>query len=132
LIRRTFCCGPASISAGAKSTSAGACFVGSGSGGSGEGNRAGGAGFEVASSDARIREIGGRTVRFVLVSPSCVFFVGRFRSINETVSGCGVACPETSGFSDWLLSCFAEALGSAEAAVPFPGSLVFAATSAGF
>ena len=60
---------PGFTSAGVKVTSAGGCSAGSGGGGSGEGTCAGG-GLEVASSDARIREIGGRTVRFVFVSPS--------------------------------------------------------------
>ena len=52
--------------------------------------------------------------------------------MSETVSGCGVACRETSGFSGWLLSCFAGAVGSAGAAGPFFGTLAFGATWAGF
>jgi hypothetical protein len=76
--------------------------------------------------------MGGRMVRFVFTSPSGDFFAGRFRSISETVSGCGVASREPSGFSGSLLSCFAGAVGSAGAAGPFFGTLAFGATSAGF
>jgi hypothetical protein len=49
----------------------------------------GSAGFEGVggvSSDARIREIGGKTARFGFTSPSAIFLVGFFRSISETLS----------------------------------------------
>src|SRR2546423_7035555 len=48
----------------------------------------GGRGFG-ASREARIREIGGRTVLFVLISPPSGFFCGAFLSISETVSTLG-------------------------------------------
>jgi hypothetical protein len=38
------------------------------------------------SSDALIREIGGKTVRFGFTSPSSIFLVGFFRSMSETLS----------------------------------------------
>ena len=47
------------------------------------------AGFDgatVASSDARIREIGGKTSRLGFTSPSSVFFRGFFLSMSETLS----------------------------------------------
>jgi len=43
-------------------------------------------GAAVASSEARIREIGGKTSRLVLGSASSVFLRDFFRSINETLS----------------------------------------------
>src|SRR3954469_3148259 len=73
----TFCASSVSgTAAGACSTS----VVGGGGGGA-----AAGFGTVGASSDARIREIGGRTVLFFLVSPSVGFF-GAGLSINETLS----------------------------------------------
>ena len=56
-------------------------------GGVGAGAIFGGAGG--ASRDARMREIGGRTVLFVLISPPSGFFCGAFLSISETVSTLG-------------------------------------------
>jgi len=38
------------------------------------------------SSEARIREIGGKTARFDLGSPSSAFLLGLFRSMRETLS----------------------------------------------
>jgi hypothetical protein len=38
------------------------------------------------SSDALIREIGGKTVRFGFTSPSSIFLVDFFRSMSETLS----------------------------------------------
>src|SRR5207237_2184945 len=38
------------------------------------------------SSEARMREIGGKTTRFGFTSPSSAFLVGFFRSISETLS----------------------------------------------
>src|SRR5436190_18358576 len=43
-------------------------------------------GAAVASSEARIREIGGKTSRLVFGSASSVFLRDFFRSINETLS----------------------------------------------
>ena len=43
-------------------------------------------GAAVASSEARIREMGGKTLRLVFGSASSVFFRDFFRSINETLS----------------------------------------------
>jgi hypothetical protein len=48
-----------------------------------------GASFEGAggvSSEARMREIGGKTARFGFASPSSAFLVGFFRSMSETLS----------------------------------------------
>src|SRR5882762_8517515 len=56
----------------------------SAAGGSTTGSGFGGA--AVASNDARIREIGGRTVLFFFNSPSPDFLRGFFSSINETLS----------------------------------------------
>ena len=55
--------------------------VGAGWGGSGFFGGAAG-----ASNEARIREIGGRTVVFFFISPSAAFFSGCFLSISETLS----------------------------------------------
>ena len=83
------------------SSSADGCMAASGvvfspatvSGTSGGGGSAvlfeGSAGFEGVggdSSDARIREIGGKTARFGFTSLSAIFLVGFFRSISETLS----------------------------------------------
>src|SRR5262249_56832993 len=105
LISSTFCCGAPSTSAAGEVTSAGVFSAGSAGGGGSGGSCAGAdrAVLDLVSSDARIREIGGKTARFVLISPSGDFFAGRFRSISETLSGCGVAWPGTSGFFALLL-----------------------------
>ena len=60
----------------------------------------GGAGFERVggvSSDARMREIGGKTARFGFASPSAVFLLGFFRSISETLSASRVEGRALSG-----------------------------------
>src|SRR5262249_9791152 len=74
----TFCEG-ASASAGANSTFAAST-------GSGIGSALFGGGAAGVSTDARIREIGGRTVVFFLISPSAACFCGCFLSISETLS----------------------------------------------
>ena len=75
---------PSSASAGGAASGAAGSTGGastSGSGGGGGGFGAGG-----ASIEARIREIGGRTVVFFLTSPSSAFLALGRLSINETLS----------------------------------------------
>src|SRR5690242_2395250 len=48
-----------------------------------------GDGATVPVRDSRMREIGGSTVVFFLISPSAAFFCGCFLSINETLSAAG-------------------------------------------
>jgi hypothetical protein len=74
----------ASASAGDVSTTAAPSVVGAGVTGGACGFFNGGAAG--VSKDARIREIGGSTVVFFLISPSVAFFCGCFLSISETVS----------------------------------------------
>jgi hypothetical protein len=60
----------------------------------------GGPGFGEAggvSSDALIREMGGKTVRFGFTSPSSIFLVGFFRSMSETLSASRVEGRPVSG-----------------------------------
>jgi hypothetical protein len=89
----TFCTAVSS-SAGAFAVVSGAVFasatVGSSiTGDSGDAAFAGRVGFGGVggvSSEARMREIGGKTVRFGFISPSSVFLLGFFRSMSETLS----------------------------------------------
>jgi hypothetical protein len=62
----------------------GASVGGASAGGASDAPGFGGA--AVASSEARIREIGGKTSRLVFGSASSVFLRDFFRSINETLS----------------------------------------------
>lgn len=104
-----------------------------------------GAGFDGAagvSSDARMREMGGKTTRFGLTSPSSAFLPGFFRSMSETLSASrvegrdvsaadfesggvpGLAADATSSF----IFCFGSfalvgAAGLRAAAVPRPAGL---------
>ena len=58
-------------------------------------------GATVASSDARIREMGGKTARFVFTAPSSIFLRGFFLSISETLSAscrCAAAVAPGSAF----------------------------------
>ncbi len=66
----------ATVAASIVGDSGGAAFA-SGAGFGGDGG---------VSSEARMREIGGKTVRFGFTSPSSVFFLGFFRSMSETLS----------------------------------------------
>jgi hypothetical protein len=60
----------------------------------------GGAGFGAVggvSSEARIREIGGKTARFGFTSPTSAFLLGFFRSMSETLSASRVEGRAVSG-----------------------------------
>ena len=78
-------CGTASASADDGAASAGAS-VGGGCAGAGSTGAAGFGGAAVVSSEARMREIGGKTARLVFGSPSSVFLRGLFLSMRETLS----------------------------------------------
>src|SRR5258707_3821344 len=83
LIWMTFC----EVASAAASGSATASSVSGGGGGAGASFLGGGA--VGASNEARIREIGGRTVAFFFISPSAALFFGWFLSINQTLSTAG-------------------------------------------
>jgi len=89
----TFCAAVSSSAGGSVVASvavfASATVATSGAGDSGAAVFAGGAGLGGDggdSSEARMREIGGKTVRFGFTSPSSVFLLGLFRSMSETLS----------------------------------------------
>ena len=85
----TFAAG-ASASGGGRSIVPGCSVGAAGGGGAGSGGFGlAGAGALVVASDSRMREIGGRTVVFFLVSPSAAFFCGCFLSIKETLAAAG-------------------------------------------
>src|SRR5215472_15036157 len=71
--------------AGASAFGAGSTGAGSALGGSG-GGAAGFAEMVGASNEARIREIGGKTVVFFLNSPSAAFLCAGCLSISETLA----------------------------------------------
>jgi hypothetical protein len=75
--------------------------------------------------------MGGKTVRFDFISPSCDFFAGFFRSMSETLSGWGLACPETPGVCDWIVCLTADGAAAVATSV-FSPFLAFDPTSAGF
>ncbi len=79
-----------------------------------------------------MREIGGKTVRFGFISPSGNFFAGFFRSMSETLSEWGLACPEMPGFCGWVVRCLTGGWAAAGATSVFSPFLAFDATSAGF
>src|SRR5712692_1122284 len=101
----TFCGSAASASAppGAGAVVPSAITPGDSFGGGGAASVfAGAAGFgraPGASSDARMREMGGKTSRFVFTSPSSVFLRGFFLSMRDTLSaswrGAGAVCGAT-------------------------------------
>ena len=78
-------CGTASASAEGGIASDGAS-IGGVCKGAGSTGAAGFGGAAVASSEARMREIGGKTARLVFGSPASVFLRGFFLSMRETLS----------------------------------------------
>ena len=113
--------------------------VAAGSGGVDFGGGAGFAGVEGVSSEARMREIGGKTARFGFTSLSSAFLLGFFRSMSETLSasrvegravsgpdfdgGAGAVCDLAPGATSSFIFCFgsfvlAAAVGLRAAAVP--------------
>ena len=111
--------------------------VAAGSGGVDFGGGAGFAGVEGVSSEARMREIGGKTARFGFTSLSSAFLLGFFRSMSETLSASriggravsgsdfdgGGVCDLALGATSSFIFCFgsfvlAAAVGLRAAAVP--------------
>ena len=104
----------------------------SGGGGS-AGLFGGGAGFEGVggvSSDARMREIGGKTARFGFASPSAVFLLGFFRSISETLSASRVEWRAVSGADSESGRVPGLSAGATSSFIFCFGSFAFAGTAA--
>jgi len=102
---RMIFCAAVSPSAGANAAASGAVCssataIGASVGADSGAAFADGAGFGGVggvSSEARMREIGGKTVRFGFTSPSSAFLPGFFRSMSETLSASWVESRAVSG-----------------------------------
>jgi hypothetical protein len=120
--------GAATASEGA-AASAGGGSIGDGSGavGCGLGATAGG-----SNSDARIREIGGRTVVFFLISPSAAFLCVGCLSISETLGtfrfGPGAAGLAAAGAAEVFGAGFVGAAACERGAGLASGSFFFGTT----
>ena len=88
------------VASGAVRSSVAVLGTSAGSSSAGFSDGAGVCGVVAFSSEARMREIGGKTVRFGFTSPSSVFLAGVFRSMSETLSASRVERRAISGVDE--------------------------------